>query len=191
MLIRDLLIQKTLLPIGMAVAYIIVLLITDNPVITTIITLFIYTALTFSAMCGAAAFPGYGAAFLAIIAATSASFAAFMATMAVNMSNIPIDIEKQYFDVLVVFGILAVMAIVIATIGAIATKNKSAKSPTTIVVAHDILWTVAIGAAVYFGTTLWGAVAVAVAILLPLILLKYETSWGSQSVEEEEHPVGI
>ncbi len=167
----------------MAVMYVVTLSVGHPVAIAIVNTIIVAGIATLVAMCATArsTFSSAGVVFPAALAAMSAAFAAFIATTATTAGMFTMTSPVMPF-----FVLLVVAALAVATIGA--TKTKKAKSSTILLVVHDVLWTGAIGTAIYFGATLYGAVAAIIAIALPLVFLKYETR---KDPTEEEVPLGI
>ncbi|MBI4120680.1 MAG: hypothetical protein HY457_00270 [Parcubacteria group bacterium] len=152
---RNLLLFQSLLPVGMAVVYGVALSWSGDVFLYALFWIVLATAFATRAV------------MFTVIAAVVA-ISAF-----VGMSSVG-EVTLDYWLAHDAFGVVA--ALIFAGFAtSIARGNVRLKSGPTILFAHNILWTSAVGGAAYFGVTFWGIVALATAVALPLLLLYYES----------------
>ena len=161
---RKTLLFKSALPVGTAVLYYVTLHFWDNPAELIFITV-LATAL---------------AAFAGATISVTAFFTAFAAAVALTAGFVMPDTAAAVF--------IAVFAIVFAVLTAHITfvmEGLNPASPMSILVIHNLLWTGAFGIAAYSGVTIYGGIALFVAVVLPLFLLGYKTQ-KKRSIDMEQ-----
>ncbi|MAG12864.1 hypothetical protein CL630_03595 [bacterium] len=102
----------------------------------------------------------------------SAAFAMSVASITFIAASAVFAVAPIMFVPLITSGIIAIFLAILAAV--IAKKRLHTRSNLILLIIHNILYTVVIGFAIFFGMTLDGGSMLAIVFSLPLVMFAYE-----------------